>query len=59
MKLYLAVTPDKYELPLGVFDSAVELGKQYGLSIAQIYTCISRNQSGTTLGVRIIKVIID
>ena len=40
--LYLAVTNDKYELPIAVADSASELAKMLGLSVYTIYTGICR-----------------
>lgn len=40
MTLWLAVTKDKYELPLAVADSAAELGAQIGKSRTAIYDAI-------------------
>lgn len=40
--LYLAVTNDKYELPIAVADSASELAKMLGLSVYTIYTGVCR-----------------
>lgn len=40
--LYLAVTNDKYELPIAVADSASELAKMLGLSVCTIYTGVFR-----------------
>ena len=44
MKLYLAVTPDKYELPIAVADNVVDLAKMLGKSPYTIYTAIRRNR---------------
>lgn len=41
--LYLAVTNDKYELPIAVADSASELAKMLGLSVCTIYTGVCRD----------------
>ncbi len=32
MKIYMAVTADEYELPLGVFDRPKEMADRYGMS---------------------------
>lgn len=39
-KLYLAVTPDQYELPLAVADSPAELAKMLGVTPEHIRTCL-------------------
>lgn len=41
MTLYLAVTADKYELPLYVADTCKEMAKWYGVSGQKISTAIS------------------
>lgn len=53
---WLAVTADKYELPLAVADTAKELGKMVGLSRNTIETCAYRGISGSQKGRRYIKV---
>ena len=42
MRVYLAVTADKYELPLAIADSADELGQILGRSRNDIWVTISR-----------------
>lgn len=56
MKLYLAVTPDKYELPLAVCDTAEELAKLFGLRKNVVQSAISKNLSGRNKGRKFIKV---
>ena len=45
MTLYLAVTADKYELPLYVADTCKEMAKWYGVSGQKISTAISKYQN--------------
>lgn len=40
MTLWLAVTKDKYELPLAVADTAAELGAQIGKSSTSIWKAV-------------------
>ena len=42
MILYIACTPDKYELPLFVAESAAELGEMLGIRKQVVYQYISR-----------------
>ena len=42
MKLYMMVTKDKYELPLGVYDSIEEMAEKQGLKKSTIVTQLSR-----------------
>lgn len=44
--LWLEVTPDKYELPLAVADSARELGKLRGKKPNTIMSCAGRVKAG-------------
>ena len=46
MKLYLMVTKDKYELPLGVYDSLDEMAEKQGVSKNYIKYSISRYEHG-------------
>ena len=43
-KLYIAVTPDQYELPLAVADSVPELSKMMGMLPFTIYSAIRRSR---------------
>ena len=36
MKVWMIVTPDEYELPLSVADTATELGTRYGVNISNL-----------------------
>lgn len=58
MTLWLAVTPDKYELPIAVADTAVELGKMLGLKhnmISKIYCMHNKGQYDNWTKYKIIK----
>lgn len=63
MKVYMGVTPDKYELPIAIFDSARELALRFGVSQNCVNSEISRNakggryiNDGRVRGVRFIRV---
>ena len=56
MKLYMGVTPDKYELPLFVADSLKELSKMSGIDYDSIRHRISKNNSGRNKGIRFIRI---
>lgn len=43
MKLYIAVSRDKYKLPIAVADSAGELAKMVGVTKNNILSSISHN----------------
>ena len=45
MTIYMAVTADKYELPLGVFAGTREMAKTYGVSRQTIQTYIRRGSA--------------
>lgn len=59
MVIYMAVTMDKYELPIALADSAVELAKMCNTSVNNIYSCISKVQSGKYKKSKFIKVKIE
>lgn len=42
MKLYMMVTKDEYELPVGVYDSVHEMARKQGVKEAYIYQSIWR-----------------
>ena len=48
--MYLMVTRDKYELPLGVYDSLDELAERQGVRKEYVKQCISRYEHGTLKG---------
>lgn len=55
--LWLAVTADKYELPLAVCDTAKELGDIYGIKKNSVINAVRKNSSGRECGRKIIKVL--
>lgn len=57
--LWLAVTADKYELPLAVCDTAKELGELYGIKKNSVITAVKKQSSGRGCGRKIIKVPIE
>lgn len=57
--LWLAVTVDKYELPLMVEDSSAKLGAKFGLSKKTVASLISRKACGTRNGYKFVKVRIE
>lgn len=59
MKLYLGVTPDKYELPLFVADSLKELSKMSGFDYDSVRHLISKRSSGKNKGIKFIKITIE
>ena len=59
MKLYMGVTPDKYELPLFVADSLKELSKMSGFDYDSVRHLISKRSSGKNKGIKFIKITID
>jgi len=44
MKLWIAATPDQYELPMIVADSAAELARRCGCSAQKVQNEIQRNK---------------
>ena len=44
MKLYLAVTADRFELPVAVSESVPELARMVGRAQCTIYTAIRKNK---------------
>ena len=59
MTLYMAVTPDKYELPITVESTVFDLAEMYGTTPATILTSISRNKSGKRRGAKFVRVEVD
>ena len=56
MTLYMAVTPDKYELPLAVKTNAKDIAELFGTTEKTVYSSISKNRSGKRNGVKFVKV---
>lgn len=46
MKLYMRVTHDKYELPVAVADSVIELAKMLGLGRSSLESIFSKVRRG-------------
>lgn len=42
MKIYMAITADKYELPVGIFDGLTEMARFYNMSKSDMNTYIRR-----------------
>ena len=59
MTLYMAVTPDEYELPIAVENTVFDLAEMYNTTSSTILTSISRNRSGKRRGAKFVKVEID
>ena len=55
MKLYLAVSADRLELPLAVFDSPGELARCYGVSKSCVLSNITHGDSGKVRGAKFIR----
>ena len=55
-KLWLAVTPDKFELPLMVENTAKELAAKLGIKEATVISQAHMQRSGRNKGRKIIKV---
>lgn len=58
-KIYMAVTPDRIELPLAVGGSPSELSYLTGVPVRYIHTAINRKQSGTQRGMKFVRVEIE
>lgn len=56
MSLYMAVTADKYELPVAVAESVKELSNMTGYTEALILSSISKRQIGNRRGIRFVRV---
>lgn len=54
--LYMAVTPDKYELPLVVTETLRELSFILGTKENNLSSSLSRKRSGKKKGYKIVKV---
>lgn len=55
-KYYLAVTPDEYELPLCVAETAQELADKMGIKRESILSNISRNRTGSHCGCKYLRI---
>ena len=57
--IWMAVTPDEYETPLAIADSARELGDILGISHETVMTNECRHTDGSLSGRKIVKVIFE
>ena len=55
-RLFMAVSPDEYELPLYVCDTMKELAEWAGLSYFSVASYINREDRGTTRGYKFVTV---
>lgn len=54
--LWMAVTDDKYELPLGVYDTRRELAEAYNISENTIKAAIRTNSRSRYMNLKFVKV---
>lgn len=54
--IYLAVTPDIYELPIDFADTVAELGKRIGKSRVLISSSMCHKRDGSLSGMKFVKV---
>lgn len=54
--LWLAVTPDEYELPLAVADTARELGNMVGINGDTVIDAVLKQRDGSLSGRKFVKV---
>lgn len=57
--LWLAVTPDVYELPIVVCDTAEQLGAVYGLSRNTVISNVRQKADGSRTGHKFVRVRIE
>lgn len=53
---YMAVTADKYELPIYISETIEELAEMFNVSKNNIYSSISKGKSGKNTGRKFVKV---
>ncbi len=56
--LWLAVTPDEYELPIYIEDTAKKLGEKLGVTESTVVCSVMRKMSGKNTGRKIVKVLL-
>lgn len=54
--IWMAVTPDEYELPLAIADTAKELAELVGISTETVKSNTCRHNSGNMSGRKFVKV---
>lgn len=53
MTVYMAVTPDKYELPIAVGDDAHELARMLGITTQSVWRIMQRHKEKEKAGKRV------
>ena len=56
MKLYMAVTADKYELPCVVTDTAAKMAAIYHMQTSNIFQSLARNSVCRKYGIKFVRV---
>ena len=56
MTLYMAVTPDKYELPIAVEVNLEDIAELFGMSVNSVASSIAKNRSGKRKGVKFLRI---
>lgn len=59
MIVYIAVTPDEYEMPLIVADNLKEMSRKSGIKKDVISSAIYHESNGKRLGIKFIKIEVD
>ena len=59
MRLYMAVTADKYELPCAVTETVMKMAAIYNMQTSNIFQSIARNSVCRKHGIRFIRVEVD
>lgn len=59
MTLILAVTPDKYELPLYVADTVREMARIVGMRENNVSSLISKHKSGKRSGYKFLRIEVE
>ena len=59
IKLYMAVTADKYELPIAVCSNIHDLARIFGIKPQSVSESISRKRPGKKTGVKFIRIEVD
>ena len=54
--LYMAVTADKYELPIAIEDTPGKLAERINIKQSSILTAIALKRSGRNRGIKFIKI---
>lgn len=56
MLIWMAVSPDRFELPIAVEDTAPKLAKAMGTTVTNIRSKKSKGQNGKNCGYKVITV---